>query len=330
MDVKNGDDKNLLAILGQYHEDSNKTIEWPSGTPTTEEHIHMLQEIKEGIMNNSVAGADRDLQNKYLFTAPLAIPNSVIGSQLGPDRQWQLESGNNKETAMKEQFWKSLAHSIPGKRMPHSEKFFIEKFMALLSGVTNHNFMPQALLSAQYHLQHNDSGTAKMILHDTMRFLPMLKGMNNIDGPIQQVLDRYVDFFMANLGEMKDTELISILNLWWWMDIGGWAAKPFNARIGLDVNRNQIPSGSLNYTLKPLKDSLERSGQLWTFFWWTGKNIYKEKTPEEYKNLHKTKPVIENPEIYGDPTQTQQPELSTQEKLQQLFNGDGGEDYNNF
>ncbi len=114
---------------------------------------------------------------------------------------------------MKEQFWKSLAHSIPGKRMPHSEKFFIEKFMALLSGITNHSFMQQAILSAQYHIQHGEPNIAKMILTDTMKVLPISKNMNNIDDPIQQVLDNYVDFFMANLGEMTDTQVLKIFNL---------------------------------------------------------------------------------------------------------------------
>ncbi len=76
-----------------------------------------------------------------------------------------------------------------------------------------------------------------------------------------------------------------------------------------------------------LKQFLDRNGYPWTFFGGTGQSISNKKTPDQLKKIHHKKPVIENPEIYGDPAQAQQPEISTQEKLQQLLNQESDDGY---
>ena len=73
--------------------------------------------------------------------------------------------------------------------------------------------MRQALPSAQLHLKRGQTNLARMILTDTMRVLPVSVGMNSLDSSIESVLKKYVDFFMANLGDMKEDALLRALNM---------------------------------------------------------------------------------------------------------------------
>jgi hypothetical protein len=202
---------------------------------------------------------------------------------------------------MKEMFRKSMVTSVPTIRMPGSEKFFIEKFVALIPGVTDQPFMKHALLSAQYHINQWQNTIARDLLRDTMRVLPVVKNMNSLDKSVEQTLKKYVDFFVANLhpDSINQWSLLRSLNMDSWLDVGSSRiAKPFYPPFDPNANKNTYPIDTLNYSIRSLYKTLENRWQPRSYFWSSDVKKESEDMDTKIRTLRPDLVPIQDPTPY--------------------------------